>query len=192
MEKNESTAVNWFEKSANNGCNEAKAILGKCYIEGTGVVADTTKATPLLLDAANNNDVLAQFYLANVYLYYTPKKNAKKAVYWLKKAATKGNVDAQYNLAICYENGVGTKKDYTQAAKWYNKAVAQGHTDAKYNLAICFLEGTGVEKNFDTAEELLIDAANEGSTDAKNLLDILYQEEDDGVSEEETIVEEEI
>ena len=92
----------------------------------------------------------------------------------MKKAANNGYVDAQYNLAICYENGEGIKKDYKQAVNWYNKAVAKGHTDAKYNLAICFLEGTGVEKNFDIAEELLIDAANEGSKDAEELLKNLY------------------
>jgi len=30
---------------------------------------------------------------------------------WYKKAAEQGHASAQYNLAVCYENGTGVEKD---------------------------------------------------------------------------------
>ena len=36
-------------------------------------------------------------------------------VAWYKKAANKGNVIAQFNLAKMYKNGVGVNKDYDKA-----------------------------------------------------------------------------
>ena len=34
-------------------------------------------------------------------------------------SANQGNADAQYNLAICYENGDGVEKDMTKAFELY-------------------------------------------------------------------------
>jgi len=38
-------------------------------------------------------------------------------------AARLGDVDAQEELAFCYANGRGCKKDRKEAAKWYRAAV---------------------------------------------------------------------
>ncbi|MGO3120762.1 MAG: hypothetical protein ACTIJH_09625 [Moraxellaceae bacterium] len=36
-------------------------------------------------------------------------------------------VEANYRIAVMYDNGDGFKRDYAKAAKWYVKAAALGH-----------------------------------------------------------------
>ena len=44
------------------------------------------------------------------------------AVVWLKKAAEQGNMVAQYNLGVCYNNGEGVEKDQEKSNYWLKKA----------------------------------------------------------------------
>jgi TPR repeat protein len=44
----------------------------------------------------------------------------------LKKKAEAGNADSQYNLGLCYANGLGIGKNLTEAVKWYQLAANQG------------------------------------------------------------------
>ncbi|KAI8886605.1 HCP-like protein [Backusella circina FSU 941] len=55
------------------------------------------------------------------------KKNKETALYFFKIAADLGDADAQNDLAHCYHNGHGTKKDIFMAAKYYRLADKQGH-----------------------------------------------------------------
>jgi len=41
---------------------------------------------------------------------------------WLRKAADRGNADAQYRLGLIYQSGQGVAKDPVQARQWYFKA----------------------------------------------------------------------
>lgn len=49
----------------------------------------------------------------------------------LKAKAESGDMAAQYDLAICYQDGSGIRKDEKQAALWFMRAAAHGHTEAK-------------------------------------------------------------
>ncbi|MDC4501121.1 sel1 repeat family protein, partial [Acinetobacter baumannii] len=55
----------------------------------------------------------------------------KIAVEWYQKAATQGNVNAQFNLGILYAKGLGVSKNYEIAKQWIEKAAEQGHENAK-------------------------------------------------------------
>jgi len=46
-----------------------------------------------------------------------PADDAERVEWYLKKAEA-GDADAQYNLAICYDEGKGTTKDEQKAAHW--------------------------------------------------------------------------
>jgi uncharacterized protein len=39
-----------------------------------------------------------------------------------QKAADQGDANAQYNLALCYEDGIGVEKDDKKAVELYQKA----------------------------------------------------------------------
>ncbi len=48
------------------------------------------------------------------------------AVVWLRKAAEQGHSRAQFELARCYEKGIGVKQDYKEAIKWFNEVIIHG------------------------------------------------------------------
>ena len=58
----------------------------------------------------------------------------EKAVSWFRKAADKGHSGAQYLLGVCYENGLGVKRDVKQAEYWYRKAAEQDDPAAQEAL----------------------------------------------------------
>ncbi|MCC8100144.1 MAG: cell envelope integrity protein TolA, partial [Clostridiales bacterium] len=48
-----------------------------------------------------------------------------------EKAARLGDADAQYNLGVCYNNGIGVTEDKAKAADWWEQAARQGHAVAQ-------------------------------------------------------------
>jgi TPR repeat protein len=52
--------------------------------------------------------------------------------------------EAQFNLAISYDNGAGVPEDDRQEVYWCTKAAGQNYGDAQYNLGIMFANGEGV------------------------------------------------
>lgn len=43
-----------------------------------------------------------------------------------RRAAERGDAEAQYNLSLCYRDGFGVAKDEVEREKWHRKAVEQG------------------------------------------------------------------
>ena len=48
------------------------------------------------------------------------------AAAWYKKAADQNYTEAQYQLGVCYEIGLGVPEDKAKAVMWYKKAGAEG------------------------------------------------------------------
>jgi TPR repeat protein len=63
-------------------------------------------------------------------------------------AAAQGNVFAQYNLALKYENGQGVVQDYAEAVRLYKLAAAQGNAEAQTNLGAMYTSGQGVVQDY--------------------------------------------
>jgi TPR repeat protein len=82
-----------------------------------------------------------------------PKDNVK-AEQWAKKAIEHGlttkatnNAEAQTELAVLYEYGLGVSKDETKAAELAQKAAGQGYTRAQNALGLLYQNGQGVTKD---------------------------------------------
>ncbi|MFJ4444512.1 tetratricopeptide repeat protein [Pseudomonas sp. NPDC089422] len=90
----------------------------------------------------------------------------EKAVYFYKRAAELGDLDAMVVLASCLASGWGTKKDYSESLKWSWKAYNQGNKNAALELAIRHLNGQGVKKDESKGLELMQEAAEGGNLDA--------------------------
>lgn len=78
--------------------------------------------------------------------------NKEKGVELIRQAAEQGNIDAQCQLGLCYEQRQGVTQDYSQAVYWYRKAAEQGDADAQYNLGVCYAKGLGVVQDSEQAE----------------------------------------
>lgn len=63
------------------------------------------------------------------------RKDEAEAVRWYRKAADQGDVGAQLNLGVMYDNGQGVPKDEAEAYKWFLLAGAQGNESARKNIS---------------------------------------------------------
>ncbi|KAJ2614551.1 hypothetical protein H4S08_001668 [Coemansia sp. RSA 1365] len=85
----------------------------------------------------------AQFFLGTVHsrgIYGVPRDDAKAFSYYLQ-ASKAQHAEANYRTAVCYEVGVGTRKDATRALQFYRKAAVQSNVPAMYKLGVILIKG---------------------------------------------------
>lgn len=88
----------------------------------------------------------------------------REAIGLLKKIAERGHPDAQYFLADCYANGIGTlkgKQDFDKAYPLFVLAAKHGHADASYRAATCYEKGWGCRKDPNKAVQFYKKAASQ-------------------------------
>lgn len=76
--------------------------------------------------------------------------------------AEKGDVAAQFNLGVIYQNGRGVPRDNSQAFYWFRAAGEKGHPKAMLNVAFCYASGAGVGQNYQEAYIWMRKAADKG------------------------------
>jgi TPR repeat protein len=101
-------------------------------------------------------------------------KDAMEAAKWYRKAAEQNLADAQYNLAVCYEQGTGVAKDEAEAVKWYCKAAEQNLANAQCKLGVCYEQGIVVAKNEMEAVKWFRTAAEQNNAQAQFYLGDCY------------------
>lgn len=87
-------------------------------------------------ERASEVDAIVFIDLAYAHYYgIIYQQSYEKAVKYFKKAlAVCDQPDCQYDLARCYEQGLGVEKDLAQAEYWYKKAEESGHPKARERL----------------------------------------------------------
>lgn len=86
-------------------------------------------------EKANQDDAELLFWLGTCYdIGLGANCDAGKAVGYFRRAAEKGQVDAQCELGHRYEMGQGVTKDLAQAKRWYQTAASQGSKAAETSL----------------------------------------------------------
>lgn len=135
----ETQAVKWFRKAADQKNPAGEYFLGEMYDTGRGVSKDPVQAQDWFRRAANHGDPRAQYNLAAMYSGGVGvTKNDAEAVKWMRKAADQGFAPGQFGLGVMYSHGQGVPKDSSEAVKWYRKAGEQGDVTALNNLAFLF------------------------------------------------------
>ena len=80
----------------------------------------------------------------------------KKALEWYTKAAEQGDAEAQYNLGVIYEEGLGIEKDMQKAKHFFKQAAKNKFQPAMIKLAEMKTYGDiGVNINFRKARSNL-------------------------------------
>jgi TPR repeat protein len=80
-------------------------------------------------------------------LKFSISHDYKSAAISFRKAAEQGEVEAQYELALMYEEGRGVTQDYQQAAMWYLNAAEQDHARAQFKLGKMLFSGKGIKRD---------------------------------------------
>ena len=90
--------------------------------------------------------------------------------------AEQGDADAQFNLGVMYDMGLGVPQDYQEAVRWYRRAAEQGNAGAQNNLGFMYGNAQGVPKDYVLAHMWLNLVAAKGLKDAGELRDFLEKD----------------
>lgn len=86
--------------------------------------------------------------------------------------AEAGNPDAQFNLALLYENGLGVARNDIEALAWYRRAAELGDPGAQRNVGVFYAFGRGVAPN-DVLAVAWLTVAQENGAEPTELLEKL-------------------
>ncbi|ATX81573.1 Sel1 repeat-containing protein [Mariprofundus ferrinatatus] len=96
---------------------------------------ENTKAAELFLEAAEQGNRPAQYFLGLIYARGDGvEKDMNKAFMWLEKASMGGHPKAVYHLAEMYVHGEGTSIDHVKAMAWFWVGTTLGDRYAEKRL----------------------------------------------------------
>ena len=167
--RNQTEAVKWYTKAANQGNSGGQFRLGFHYISGIGVEKNEKEGAQWLKKSAIQGNMEAQNTLANCYVGgIGVEKSDAEAVKWFLKAAEQGYADAQYNVGVAYGNGKIIEKNDSKSVEFYLKAAEQGHTKAQSDLALMYIKGMrGLKINESEGYKWILIASVFGDEEAK-------------------------
>jgi eukaryotic-like serine/threonine-protein kinase len=178
LPRDDQKAVDWYQKSAQQGFPKGQTNLGDMYLSGRGGLdKDSVEALSWYLKAADHNFPDAQYRLG--YLYEKgigAAQDVPRAVKLYRSAASEGYPDAQNLLGILLATGGdGVPQDDAEAVVWYRKAADQGLAKAQKNLGDMYYFGRGVDKDYQEAMTWYSKAAEQQFADAQYRLGFLYE-----------------
>jgi TPR repeat protein len=88
--------------------------------------------------------------------------------------AERGHRDAQFNLGLLYENGLGVAADGATAALWYRRAAEQDDRTAQAYLAEMYAKGLGVARDDVEAMKWYRRAAEHGDASSQYNVGLFY------------------
>jgi len=183
-EQNRAEAARWYGRAAALHHGRAEYNLALMYEAGDGVPRDPAKAR-LLFEAAAHDGIAAAtahlpasqrvavamqpagadtiFLQAQRALLSRTPQDAISAVALFRQAASRNDPAAplaQYDLAWCYENGIGVQADPQQARALYLRAAAEAHEPGLRDLAQAGAKGVeGSTTPTDATETVLASRA---------------------------------
>ncbi len=167
VEADAQRAFDYYTEAAEDGDAAGMYNLGRCYFNGIVVERDAAEALEYFTEAAEAGSVDAMCVLGDIYDEGNEELgievDLKQSFYWYNEAAKNGQAQAQFNVAKCYENGKGTKKNRPKALTWYKKAAEQGHCAAMNDIGIYYAQGVVVERDYAEAFKWFKRAAEDES-----------------------------
>lgn len=121
-------AANWFQKSADNGNDNAKFNLSMLIAKGNPRLSFN-----YAMEAARAGNRLAMYEVA-VRLKGGTKgatQNSKEGITWLTAAAKAGHAIAQYDLGASYYTGDGVERNLIEAHCWLSLSLQSGFDAVK-------------------------------------------------------------
>lgn len=92
-----------------------------------------------------------------------------------ENAAESGDMLAQWNLSLCYSEGIGVKKDEVKGFELCSKASEQGLEKAQSRLVHCYTYGIGVKPNDGKAFEWSLKVAQQGKSSSQCHVGFCYE-----------------
>ncbi|KAJ6227030.1 sel1-repeat-containing protein ybeq [Anaeramoeba flamelloides] len=164
-----------FRSSAKKGNIAGTNSLGYSYEKGLGVALSARKSLKYYQLSGIGENSQAQY---NVGYSYKSNgfdwKNQEIAFKWYLKAHKNHFLDATNSLAICYEEGLGTKINLEKSVDLYLQAATESEY-AQYNLGVNYCNGTGVDVNYSKAYDWFEKSSNNGHLPSKGYINKLQK-----------------
>ena len=180
----------YLERAA--AANHAPSMIYLSFLcdTGSGTEKNQSRAYNLVQAAEKNPDSIddddvnyfrERSYSDETALYITAlmtecKGKKEEGFSYMRAAAEKGSVTAQFRIGDMYSRGSGVKKDDAEAFLHFRDAAEKGHTEAVYRLGTCYSEGKGTEKNLQAAFDCFNEAAASGNPNALYALGKMYED----------------
>ena len=152
----EPEALEYLEKKAKEGNPYAEWNYGNYYSDPEIRSYDLEKAFYWFSKAAEKNMLIPLANVAHMYIYGRGvKKDVKKGMELMSKAAELGTKSAQENLARLYAGYDDIMPlNYKEAFKWMEVLAKKGSLYAKYDIGVCYFYGRGVPEDKSKAVEI--------------------------------------
>jgi TPR repeat protein len=135
-------------------------------------MAHDANALRALQNKATSGDADAQCGLGRQYEFALGvPQDLKQSVLWLQKSADQGNIVAEVELGVVFDQ----MQNFEQALIWYRKAAEQGNARAQYNLGLAYGNGESVPKDLMQANAWFRKSADQGDALAQSNLAVDYE-----------------
>jgi TPR repeat protein/uncharacterized protein YggL (DUF469 family) len=169
---NRNKAFQWYALAARQGHSEAANKIGTYFYDKK----EYESAVKWFQAAADAGTPRAKHNLAMLLLSDDlDVADFAEGAKLLQKLAEEGYAPAQYDLGICFENGIGVYPYDPEALKWFQKAADNDHVEAQYQTGYFYYKGKGCSTDYVTAVKYLRKAAQSGHSDAQFLLGQCYR-----------------
>lgn len=158
-EKN--VAIRILTECAMSDNARAMNALGIAYMNGLGVLADSTQGLAWLEKAGEHGYAEAYHNAGMIYKdgRNGVRQNFTRAVEMFSKGVAAKSIMCHYDLGYMLYKGLGCTQDYGKAADLFQIGVDADHSPCLYMLGLCYRNGYGVERDTTRASFLLNRAA---------------------------------
>ena len=176
LAQNDTEALKWFQKAADQGFPKAQTALGYAHELGRGVPRNYPEAARWYGEAARQGYAPADYNLGVLYLHgHGVARSESHAFELFNRAAREGVTMAQCALGFLYRDGRGVRRDLKQAFQFQRTAAEKGLPKAQNELGVMYLRGEGVRPDLAEALRWFTASAQQGNPDGQNNLGYLYE-----------------
>ena len=178
VEQDRVKAADLYQKAAAKGIDDAKVRYAQALLNGEGVDQDPEQGLASLNELADDDN---QSALNALGIYYAShgdpsERDGEKAVSYLERSSSLGNLFAKVRLAEIYADGNLVPEDDTKALELLTQAGDQGLVYARYVAAAGHLTGRfGKLSDAEKGRKALTDLAEQGHPESTiTLADAYY------------------
>lgn len=173
----------YYQQAAEMGNLDALYQIACHYLMGKIVAKNVKHAIILFEHAAKEGHLESIYFLSKAYLTgsHGIERNPEKGVALLQKAIEMGikHPRIKHNLGVCYNSGIGVKKDHWIAAEYFQQAAnAETEFPASFyiseslnNLELKYQNGDGLPEDAAKQISILRQNARKGNTMSQDVLE---------------------
>ncbi|MBT5185269.1 MAG: sel1 repeat family protein [Kordiimonadaceae bacterium] len=169
--KNYTTAINWYQKAAEQDDPEAHVLLGKLYAYAKGVKRNQKQAEDHLLKAASLGHHHAYYVLGDIHNdIYAFGNNEKAALNWYLMASEKNAGAFLRNGHYSKGRGQWFRLLTVEGIRLTVKAADEGNIYAQFNAGLRYYYGEGIARDYQQAAKYFEISAEAGNDEAQNFM----------------------